>query len=87
MPSVEKILAEMRNNPKGIRFEEALKVAEYYFGAPRIVGSHYVFKNIWSSDPRIVLQRQGAKAKPYQVKQLLKSIDEKRYLQGDEHHV
>jgi hypothetical protein len=35
--SVPKILAAMRNNPKGIRFADAMKMAKHYFGQPRRV--------------------------------------------------
>lgn len=85
MPTVEKILEEMRHNPRNVRFRDLLKVAEHFFGEPRIHGSHYVFHNVWSDDPRIVLQRDGASAKPYQVKQVLKAIDDFMFLKGDDH--
>lgn len=75
MASVERLLAGMRNNPKGVRFEDALKVAKSYFGEPRISGSHHIFKTNWQGDPRVNLQDDNGKAKAYQVKQLLGAID------------
>ena len=36
--------------------------------------SHYVFKIPWPGDPRVNIQDNGGKAKPYQVKQVLTAI-------------
>lgn len=38
-------------------------------------GSHVIFKTPWPGDPRINLQRQGNKAKSYQIRQILEAID------------
>ncbi len=76
MASADSLLEEMRNNSKGVRFEDALKVAKKYFGEPRISGSHHIFKTPWAGDPRINLQNDSGKAKAYQVKQLIAAIDQ-----------
>ena len=35
-----------------------------------------VFKTTWAGDPRVNIQKgKGGKAKPYQVRQVLKAID------------
>jgi hypothetical protein len=74
MASVEDILANMRQNPKGIRFKELCKVCERYFGKPRQSGSsHHVYKTPWSGDPRVNIQ--NSKGKAYQVRQVLKAVD------------
>lgn len=75
--SVDDILAEMRNNPAGVRFADACKVATYYFGEPRQNGtSHKVWKMPWPGDPRINMQLgEGRKAKAYQVRQAILAID------------
>jgi len=75
--AIEKSLTAMRNNPAAVSFSDALKVAEHYFGEPRISdSSHHVFKTPWPMDPRVNLQRgKGGGAKPYQVRQLLKAIN------------
>jgi hypothetical protein len=53
-----------------------LKVAEHYFGEPRITDTHHIFKTPWPMDPRVNLQEaKGGGAKPYQVRQLLAAID------------
>ena len=75
--SVDEILAEMRENPAGVRFADACKVATHYFGQPRQNGtSHKVWKMPWPGDPRINMQAgDGGKAKAYQVRQAVAAID------------
>jgi len=74
--STEDILAKMRRNPKGIRFNELCKVCEHYFGKPRKSGSsHRVYKTPWAGDPRVNIQSSRGKAKAYQVRQVLLAID------------
>ena len=45
MPSIEKILEQLRREPANVRFADLKKVCEYFFGEPRQTGSsHLVFK-------------------------------------------
>ena len=54
MPSVAKIVAAMRANPRNIRYDDLAKVCEHHFGPPRTSGgSHSVFKTPWPGDPRV----------------------------------
>lgn len=57
MPSVQELLASMRANPKHVRFNDAKRVCDYYFGSPRIHGSHHVYRMPWAGDPRINIQK------------------------------
>lgn len=76
MAKVEDIVAAMRRNQRGIRFEDLCKVCNYYFGAPRNESSsHYIYKMPWAGDPRVNIQNDKGMAKVYQVKQVLKAID------------
>ena len=77
MAAIAEILAELRANPKGVRFTDACKVATHFFGEPRQNGtSHKVWKTPWPGDPRINLESgDGGKAKPYQVRQVLAAVD------------
>ena len=78
MPSVAKILAKMQDNPRGIAYTELMKVCEHYFGKPRSTGgSHAVFKTPWPGDPRVNIQNDHGRAKPYQVRQVLAAIEKK----------
>ena len=62
-------------NPKGVRFNDLSKICEFYFGKPRQSGSsHCVFKTPWSGNPRVNIQNDKGKAKPYQVRQVLYAI-------------
>jgi hypothetical protein len=77
MKTVEKLLDAMRNSPASVSFSDAVRVAEHYFGKPRISGSHHIFKMPWRGNPRINLQEdKSGGAKSYQVRQLLVAIDQ-----------
>ena len=76
MASIEKILENMRQNPKGIHFNDLCKVCDRYFGEARQSGSSYrIYKTPWQGDPRVNIQNHKRKAKAYQVKQVLKAVD------------
>ena len=52
MARITEIVAEMRRNPKGIRFSDLCNVCNFYFGEPRQSGSsHHVYKTPWQGDP------------------------------------
>jgi len=74
--AIRKILDKMRHQPTNIRFAELLKICNELFGEPRQSGSsHTVFKTPWPGDPRVNIQNDKGKAKPYQVRQVLLAID------------
>lgn len=76
MSSSQKIIDQMRDETKNIRFSELVRVCEEYFGKPRRSGgSHLIFKMPWPGDPRVNLQNDNGKAKAYQVRQVLLAID------------
>jgi len=67
MAQVEEVLAQMRRNPKGVRFHDLCQVCDVFFGKARQRGSsHRIYRTPWQGDPR---------AKAYQVKQVLKAIE------------
>jgi predicted RNA binding protein YcfA (HicA-like mRNA interferase family) len=63
------------NQPNNVSFRDLIKECEKYFGAPRIKGSHHIFKMPWPGDPRINIQKDGKMAKPYQVRAVKKAIE------------
>ena len=76
MARIDDILAQMRQNPKGILFRDLCSVCEFYFGASRQTGgSHRVYKTPWQGDPRVNIQDHQGRAKPYQIRQVLKAIE------------
>ena len=73
--SIEDIVAQMKQNPKGIRFSELSKVCDHYFGKSRSHGSsHRIYRTPWQGDPRVNIQNANGMAKPYQVRQVLWAI-------------
>ena len=82
---IEDILAQMRKNPKGIRFNDLCRVCNFYFGKARQGGSsHRVYKIPWQGDPRVNIQNDKGKAKAYQVKQVLRAIEKLEVNYGTE---
>ena len=76
MTGVAKNLKEMRVNPKGIRFSDLQRVCAHYFGQARRSGSsHCIYKTPWRGDPRVNIQNHKGKAKPYQVRQVMRAIE------------
>jgi predicted RNA binding protein YcfA (HicA-like mRNA interferase family) len=71
-----KLLKKLLSGSKNIRFSEVTVVAEAFgFRLDRISSSHHIF--LHPDVPELVnLQNVKGKAKPYQVKQLLKIIEE-----------
>lgn len=66
----------MRENPTNVRFADLEKVCRHYFGEPRQRGtSHQVYRMPWQGDPRVNIQNDHGKAKPYQVRQVLAAIN------------
>jgi hypothetical protein len=79
MADVKDLVARMRRNPQGVKFSDLEKVCRHYFGEPRQQGgSHRVYKMPWPRDPRVNIQNDKGKAKPYQVRQVLAAIDKLR---------
>jgi len=76
MGTVEKILEQMRSEPANVRFADLQRVCESFFGKPRQSGSsHAVYKTPWPGNPRVNIQNDKGKAKPYQVRQVLLAIE------------
>jgi len=76
MSGIEDILAQMKRNPKDVRFRDVCKVCDYYFGKARQGGSsHRVYKTPWQGDPRVNIQSKKGKARAYQVRQVLEAIE------------
>jgi hypothetical protein len=72
---IDKIVARMATNPKGVRYKDVKKVCVHYFGEPRQDGtSHAVFKMPWAGDPRVNIQSDKGMAKAYQVRQVLAAL-------------
>ena len=76
MARIDDIVAQMKRNPKDVRFSDLCKVCEDLFGKPRkSASSHRIYKTPWRGDPRINIQNHKGKAKAYQVKQVLLALE------------
>ena len=76
MGRVSEIISSMRQNPQNVRFSDLCRVCDSHFGKARQSGSsHRVYQTPWQGDPRVNIQNAKGKAKPYQVKQVLKAIE------------
>jgi len=83
MAKIDDILAQMRQNPKEVRFADLCKVCEKFFGEPRkSSGSHRSYKTSWQGDPRINIQNFKGRAKAYQVKQMLMALEKLEVCHG-----
>ena len=70
-----KLLLKLLSGSKNIRFSEATAVAEAFgFRLDRVTGSHHIF--LHPDLPELInLQNVKGKAKPYQIKQVLKIVE------------
>jgi hypothetical protein len=85
MARVDDLLAGMRRNPRGVRFQDLCRVCDAYFGEARAAsGSHRIYKTPWRGDPRVNIQDNKGMAKAYQVRQVLKAIDRLEGTDGSE---
>ncbi|MCD4809386.1 MAG: type II toxin-antitoxin system HicA family toxin [Methanosarcinales archaeon] len=79
----QKLLEDLKNNPKNIRFEKLCRIAEAFgFQFKGGKGSHriYLRKDI---NEMLNFQNVSGKAKPYQVRQLIKIINKYNLTEED----
>ena len=82
MSSRAGLLDALRKNPNDVRFADLAKLCDAYFGEPRHKAtSHRIYRTPWPGDPRVNVQNAKGKAKPYQVRQVIKAIEK---LEGTE---
>lgn len=76
MSRLDRALELMRRNPRDVSFSDLVLVCDTFFGEPRQKGtSHRVYRMPWEGDPRVNIQNDHGRAKPYQVRQVLKALD------------
>jgi hypothetical protein len=76
------VRCELRN----VRFADLFKLCLEHFGEPRQKGtSHTIFRTPWPGDPRVNIQNDNGKAKPYQARQVLLAIDKLEGLENEAH--
>jgi hypothetical protein len=71
----KKLLRKALSGTKNLRFEELTALAEGFgFRLSRTSGGHHIFAHA-SITELVNLQNVGGKAKPYQVRQLLRLVE------------
>jgi predicted RNA binding protein YcfA (HicA-like mRNA interferase family) len=80
----EKLLHKALNQPQNLRFQELRTLVEAFgFRLSRVRGSHHIF--VHPHIPELInLQAVKGKAKPYQVRQFLKLVEQYNLSTGDE---
>ena len=68
------LLNAMQNNPKNVKFADIVRLCDDVFGRHRQKGSHLIWSTGQASNPLVTLQSAGPKAKPYQVRQVIKAV-------------
>ena len=79
-----KLLQKALSGSKNIRFSEAVALAQAFgFRLARVSGSHHIF--VHADIPQLLnLQEVDGKAKPYQIRQLLRLVERHNMLMGDD---
>jgi len=77
--TITDLIARLEKEKTSTRFSDLVNRCREHFGEPRSKGSHYIFKTPWPGDPRVNLQSDKGKAKPYQVEQVIQAL---RKLEG-----
>ncbi len=78
MSKAEKLLAAVRNNPRGVRFDDLVRLVEALGFVPdRQSGSHAIYVHATRGDVPLLNLQEGKNgmAKAYQVEQLLDRVD------------
>ena len=71
-----KLLAKALNAPQNLRFADLCSLAEAFgYRLDRVNGSHHIYVHPQADRP-LNVQNAGGKAKPYQVRQFLRDIEE-----------
>jgi hypothetical protein len=83
MSRCDKILEKAKNSPNNLSFDELCYLAECNgFIRQRTSGSHNIYENsnlLPEQNRNLNFQNVNGKAKPYQVKQLLRAIEYLRH--------
>ncbi len=77
MTSKNKLHERIRNNPNGVKFTDIIPwLRSFGFTLERISGSHHVFRHKITGVKLNFQPDKSGMAKPYQVKQAIKAIEE-----------
>lgn len=86
MTSIRKLFERVRNNPKDVRFSDFIRLIEAFaFHLERHEGtSHRIYRHPTTRAKLNLQPDKHGKAKPYQVRQFLATVDENRLRMPEE---
>ena len=84
MERIQEDIRQLRRNPRGVRFAELVRICDRHFGRPRQKGSHLNYPVPWPGNPRVNLQNEHGMAKSYEVRQVVRALEELRRIRGIE---
>jgi predicted RNA binding protein YcfA (HicA-like mRNA interferase family) len=71
-----KLLQKIRNNPKGVSFDELDSLLQWYgFELNRVRGSHHIYRHR-TSERTFTIARHGAAVHSRAIREILSAIDE-----------
>lgn len=71
------LYARVRAHPQNVHFDDAVRLARTAgFEEVRTSGSHHIFRHEHHRELILNLQERGGEAKPYQVRQLVRLIED-----------
>lgn len=68
--NIDAVIKELKRDERSMRFARLKAICDYFFGPPRINGSHHIYATGMPQAPLVNIQSDKGKAKPYQVKQV-----------------
>jgi predicted RNA binding protein YcfA (HicA-like mRNA interferase family) len=78
------LLSKILSGSKNIQFDEFVSLVEAFgFQLARINGSHHIFRHSVIAE-QLNLQNKNGQAKPYQIKQFLRLVEEYNLTMGNE---
>lgn len=75
--SIDKLIQKAERSPENVTFRELCRLCKHFGMKPRKgTGSHRVFKRTKPPAFSLSIQDDGGKAKPYQVRELLRLAEQ-----------
>ncbi len=75
MARINRLIAQIEDNPEAASFSDLAKVCDYYFGRPSLKSvDQLVYRTPWQKDPYLNIQNKQGRAAFYQIKRILVAI-------------
>lgn len=74
---IEEVVKELRREEKSMKFARLKAICDFFFGTPRINGSHHVYSTGLADQPLVNIQSDKGKVKDYQARQVRRALERK----------